>query len=105
MCEILKQEKHELYAATDGYMALAAALDKRPELILLDINLPCGDGLSVHERMNRIANLCSVPVIYTTADPSLKVMAEGKRLGCSAIPSKPIDRKLLLEAIASALPG
>jgi DNA-binding response OmpR family regulator len=103
MCEILKHEKYEICAATDGYQALSVALDKRPDLMILDINLPCGDGLTVHERMGRNANLCTTPVIYVTADPSPKVKAAGKRLGAAAVLAKPFDRVQLLAAISSAL--
>jgi DNA-binding response OmpR family regulator len=105
MREILKHEKYEIYAATDGYQALAMALDRRPDLILLDINLPCGDGISVHERITINCNLCAMSVIYITADPSAKVRAMGKKLGAVTVLSKPIDRAQLLRAISWVFHG
>jgi CheY-like chemotaxis protein len=100
VCEILRHQKYEIFAAVDGYQALSVALDTRPDLIILDINLPCGDGISVHERINKNCNLCATPVIYVTADPATHVKAAAKRLGAVEVLAKPIDRVQLLRTIS-----
>ena len=78
-------------AVADGYTALAKAVEDRPHVMVLDLNLPAGDGFSVHERMKRIPELRDVPVIYTTGDSSPRLDAMAKKLGAVAMLHKPFE--------------
>jgi DNA-binding response OmpR family regulator len=56
--------------ATDGFSAIAMAQKEQPDLIILDIGLPAGDGFVVLDRLKQSAQLASIPVIVLTArDP------------------------------------
>ena len=63
----LKKEGYNTIEASDGMTAVDIALDKKPDLILLDIMLPKLDGLSV---CKRIKNSLNVPIIMLTAKDS-----------------------------------
>ena len=61
----LKKEGYNVIEASDGIAALNLALEKYPDLILLDIMLPKMDGLSV---CKRIKNSYNVPILMLTAN-------------------------------------
>ena len=80
-----------------------AAINEPPDLLLLDISMPAGDGFSVAERCRSIPGLACIPVIFLTAleDPELEQRAN--ELGASSFITKPHDGDELLTAIESAL--
>ena len=93
---------YETAFARDAATALAVARKERPDLILLDIGLPAGDGFVVMERMRAIPDLEMTPVIVITArDPSEgdKAVAQGAR----SFFLKPFDADELLAEIRQAL--
>jgi two-component system cell cycle response regulator DivK len=63
---ILGEKDFELIEAVDGEEALFAAARDRPDLILLDVNMPKIDGFETLRRMRRIDILRSIPVIVIT---------------------------------------
>ena len=89
--------------AADAVMALNIAKKELPDLILLDLGLPGGDGFLVLERMKNIASLACTPVIVLSArDPK----ANEKRAldaGAEAFFQKPVDNQELMTAIHRAL--
>lgn len=95
----------DVITATDGYTALAKAVSDDPDVMILDVNMPAGDGFSVQERLENAAMRKPVPVIYLTGDSSerLDVIADG--LGAVGIHHKPFDFPLLLEDLGRALRG
>ena len=89
--------------ATDGYSALALAAECKPSLLLLDINMPAGDGFSVQERMKGISELATIPVIYVTGDKSERLDDVARRLGAFAVLHKPFHIEQLIDTVLSAL--
>ena len=93
---------YETAFARDAATALAAARKERPDLIVLDLGLPAGDGHMVMERMRAIPDLEMTPVIVITArDPSEgeKAVAEGAR----TFFQKPFEADDLVAEIRQAL--
>jgi len=70
------------WQAVDGAQALAMAALHRPELVLLDINLPMLNGLEVLEQLGKM--LPGVPVIMVTAQGAMKTVLEAIKLGAVA---------------------
>ena len=99
----LRASEYETAFAADAVMALSIAKKEAPDLILLDLGLPGGDGFTVLERMKNIASLACTPVIVVSArDPK----ANEKRaidVGVEAYFQKSVDNELLLKAIQRAL--
>jgi two-component system, OmpR family, KDP operon response regulator KdpE len=99
----LRANNYETIQATDGRSAFAMAQQENPNLIILDLGLPDGDGFTVLESLQNSGTLASVPVIVLTArDPQFN---EGKTLkaGAFAFVQKPADNSELLGVIRAAL--
>jgi DNA-binding response OmpR family regulator len=101
----LQLEHHgfEVVTCTDAYMALAHARKNKPDLMILDIRMPAGDGFSVMERMRKISEISDVPVIYVTGDQSSELDLKAERLGACALIRKPISFTILLRMIDTVL--
>jgi DNA-binding response OmpR family regulator len=99
----LKARGYEPFFAGDAISAVNQARKEHPDLILLDLMLPAGDGYLVVERLKAMPALEGIPVIVVSArDP----MAEEERFiasGADAFFRKPFDYDELLTAIERAL--
>jgi len=101
----LRANHYDTAQASDGYSAIAVAQKEQPDLIILDLGLPAGDGSVVLERLQSSDSLSSIPVIVLTArDPQAN---EQKMLqaGATAFFQKPADNNELLDVIRAALPN
>ena len=63
----LRASNYDTVHAPDGYSAIAVAQKEHPDLIVLDLGLPAGDGFVVLERLQNIDTLAGVPVVILTA--------------------------------------
>lgn len=99
----LRRAGYEVVNAVDGYQAVQFAHDHRPDLLILDVNMPAGNGLSVQQRLHKISACCATPVIYLTGDRSERVVANAKKLGAFAVLHKPFETAFLLETVRAAL--
>jgi len=98
----LRAAGYHVTIALDAITAIAAARREPPDLIVLDIGLPGGDGLTVLRSFKFVASLASIPVIILTArDMSLKEKAMSS--GAYAFFQKPADNDELLATIVDAL--
>ena len=99
----LKAKGYEAVFAGDAISAVNQARHERPDLILLDLSLPAGDGYVVMERLKAMPALEGIPVIVVSArDP----LVEEERLAAARADSffrKPFDYEELMIAIARAL--
>jgi DNA-binding response OmpR family regulator len=99
----LAKEGYQVTSALDAYQALQFACEQQPDLLLLDINMPAGNGVSVHERLQKVGSMCAKPVIYLTGDKSQSVQAAAKRMGAYALIYKPFETDQLLRTVRAAL--
>ena len=99
----LRANDYETAFASDAVMALSIAKKEAPDLILLDLGLPGGDGFVVLERMKNIASLACTPVIVVSARDPKTNEKRALDAGAEAFFQKPVDHKDLLIAIQRAL--
>lgn len=99
----LRANDYETAFASDAVMALSIAKKEAPDLILLDLGLPGGDGFVVLERMKNIASLACTPVIVVSARDPKTNEKRALDAGAEAFFQKPVDNKDLLIAIQRAL--
>jgi DNA-binding response OmpR family regulator len=99
----LKNEGYEAVFAGDAIAAVNVARKEAPDLILLDLGLPAGDGRLVMERLRVMPALEGIPIIVITArDVSLErdsLLAAG----ASAVFQKPFDYEVLVASVRSQL--
>jgi DNA-binding response OmpR family regulator len=99
----LRASHYDTVNASDGYSAIAQAYKERPDLIILDLGLPAGDGFVVLDRLQRDDKLSNIPVIVLTAsDPESSEQAVFDA-GASSFFQKPADNAELLEVIRATL--
>jgi len=91
MEEILRPRGYEVTSFPRGRLALSAAADAPPDLILLDINMPEMSGYQVCEHLKRSAQLSSIPVIFLSALNALEDRLQGFRSGGVDYVSKPFQ--------------
>jgi two-component system, OmpR family, alkaline phosphatase synthesis response regulator PhoP len=97
---ILTKEGFDVVTATDGKEGVAAALEKNPSVILLDILLPEMDGIHVLRELRSKGS--AAKVIILTASPTLRVH-EGVELGIHAYLNKAVSTpREILELIRTA---
>jgi DNA-binding response OmpR family regulator len=99
----LRANHYETAYATDGVSAMAVAQKERPNLIILDLGLPAGDGFVVLKRLQQSANLSSIPVIVLSAQDSQSSRQRSLEAGAIAFFQKPADNHKLLSAIRTTL--
>ena len=99
----LRAGKYAVVFAADGTGAVMMAQRERPDLILLDLGLPAGDGFLVLERLQAIPRLASIPVIVITARDAEEARDRALILGAVAFLQKPVDNAALFTAMRVAL--
>jgi DNA-binding response OmpR family regulator len=99
----LKANGFSVVCATDGISAIAVARKEAPDLIILDLGLPAGDGFLVLERMKGLADLAATPVIVLSARNPAGNKKRALDAGAVAFFQKPPDNHEFLNAIRHAL--
>jgi DNA-binding response OmpR family regulator len=99
----LRAHHYSTFYASDGFSALAMTEKEHPDLIILDIGLPGGDGFIVLERLKRNSALADIPVIVLTARDSQYNKRRSLKAGAVAFFQKPVDNEEFLEAIRGTL--
>ena len=89
--------------AADAASALTVVNRERPDLILLDLGLPGGDGFLVLERLRKIESLAAIPVLVLTGRSDAETRKRVQALGVPPVLVKPVQTEALLAAISEAL--
>lgn len=103
---MLERRGYRIAEAADGREAVAVAIRDRPDLILMDLDMPIMDGIAATRYLRARPETSCVPVIAVTAhcaDPVWRARAIAA--GCVQCVSKPVDFELLDSLISHALGG
>ncbi len=90
--------------AVDGASAVLAARREQPDVILLDLGLPAGDGFLVMNQVRQLPRLSNVPIIIVSASDTM-TDARAAAVGAQGFLKKPVDYTMLLVAIRRVLPS
>jgi two-component system cell cycle response regulator DivK len=101
--DLLTNADFEVIEAVDGEMGLAAAAANKPDLILMDVQLPGIDGYEATRRLKGDAALQAIPVIAVTAHALNGAEDKARAAGCDAYMSKPISPRQLLAKVREYL--
>jgi DNA-binding response OmpR family regulator len=99
----LQSNGYEVIAAFDGAQGVFMAHKEKPDLIILDIRMPAGDGFSVAERLKRSSHTWTIPIIFLTGSPEREAEGRAMELGARFFIKKPYDPEELLDAVKRAL--
>jgi putative two-component system response regulator len=93
----------EFVVATDTEQAIKLIVDKKPNLVLLDIEMPGMNGFEFFEKLKEIASISRIPVIFLTSSEDKKMEAKALEIGAVDYITKPFDRTVLLHRINTHL--
>ena len=99
----LQANAYKVALAADAASAVTTVNRERPDLILLDLGLPAGDGFLVLERLRKIPPLATIPVLVITGRTDPETRKRVHAMGVAPILAKPVDSEALLAAIRTAL--
>ena len=99
----LKANGYAVTCATDALSAITVARKEAPDLVILDLGLPAGDGFLVLERMRRLSDLVATPVIVLSARDPTDNKKRALDAGAVAFFQKPPDSYEFLTEIRQAL--
>jgi len=105
LCKLLERNGYETLTASEGIRAIELAVKKKPDLILLDIMMPAGDGIRVLESLRSRPATKSLPIFVMTASIEPQLEEQVRQKGAQGTLFKPFDSDLLLAKIKSLLPG
>src|SRR5579884_585392 len=99
----LQRRGFEVVTAEDGKAGLAAAQAEKPDLILMDMNMPELDGWEATRQLKAIEAVRHVPVVALTAHALAGDRDRALEVGCADYHTKPIDFPKLLAQIEAVL--
>ncbi|MDR1248928.1 MAG: response regulator [Treponema sp.] len=92
-------EQYEVSLAKSGALALRVCMAEKPDLILLDIEMPDMDGFETLKRLRLNRYLGSIPVIFLTGNHDAETEARGLQSGVRDFITKPVEKSILLHRI------
>lgn len=103
MSRRLKRRGFDVALAHDGQAGLDQAKAEKPDVILLDMNLPVMDGWTVARHLRADADTARIPIIALTAHAMAGDKEKMLAAGCDDYHPKPVDFPVLLEQIDAVL--
>jgi CheY-like chemotaxis protein len=97
---LLTKKGYELIEAEDGLQGIAIAAREKPDLILMDINLPGIDGMEATSRLKSSPDLAHIPIVAVTAQAMRGDREKIIASGCDDYLQKPIDNDELINTVA-----
>jgi signal transduction histidine kinase len=88
---VLSNHGHNVVVAAEGLAGIALARETKPQLILMDINLPNMDGREITTRLRSLPHFADVPIVALTANSGPGSRELALAAGCTGFLTKPID--------------
>jgi len=102
--DLLCNAGYQLVEAENGEEALVALSKQRPDLILMDIQLPVMDGYETTRRIRANPDLKTIPIIAVTSYALAGDEAKALAVGCNAYVAKPYSPRQLLAKVREFVP-
>jgi len=100
---LLKQNGYEVLQAWNGTEGIAMAIEMKPSLILLDIQLPGMDGYSVAKELKNTPDVADIPIVAVTSYAMAGDRERTIKAGCTGYFEKPIKPETFVEEIKKFL--
>ena len=89
LVDIFREDQYIQYVSLNGEDAFEQAKEKKPDLILLDVNMPGWDGFDTFKKLQEDQITKDIPVIFISAETDLKTIIHGLEMGSIAYVIKP----------------
>ncbi len=99
----LEKSGFEVISSSDAYGGIQLVHKERPDLVILDITMPAGGGISVLRKLKQSTHTKNIPVIITSGTASKDAEQEALRLGIKEYVRKPYSPEELLDKINKIL--
>lgn len=102
---LLRSQGYQVRAATTAQEAFESLKAERPDLILMDVQLPGMNGLDATKKIKEEPETCDIPVIAVTSYAMKGDREKALAAGCAGYITKPIDKDTFVQEIATVLSG
>jgi DNA-binding response OmpR family regulator len=99
----LKANRYSVSVASDAIQGASLGRTVKPDLILLDVSMPGGDGFQLAETFQKMPETTGAPIIFITASKSPQLLQKVTELGAVGLFEKPFDTEKLLYSIEREL--
>ena len=100
---LLAQSAYDVVIARDGREAVTQALEENPDLIILDVVMPCMDGFEACRELRKLEHTRDIPVIMVTTRGEGHHVENGFEVGCNDYVTKPINGPELLSKVRNLI--
>ena len=100
VARLLPAENYRLAFAASGAEALNIMRETRPDLVLMDVQMPDMDGIEVTRRLKSVPRFATVPIVMITGKSEGNVVVESLKAGAADFVVKPFDRDKLIAKVA-----
>jgi DNA-binding response OmpR family regulator len=97
---LLEREHYDVMEATNGDQAVEIALRERPNLVLIDLNMPVMDGYQAIHFLRKTLSMATLPIIVLTAEDGDSIERRVLELGANDYIIKPFDPGILLARVS-----
>ena len=99
MTALLRKAGHQVVSAFDANSGFMVAQREKPDLILLDLQMPAGGGEVTWKRLQMSTKTSTIPVVYVTATSTPGFAAEVEAQGAAGFIRKPFDPESFAERV------
>ncbi len=99
----LRNEEYDVLCVRDGNLALEIARRERPDLLLLSVTLPAGEGQTVLDAIIGFPDLAGIPMLFLVSERNAAMRARGPAIPPSAAIRKPVSTRELISKVALCL--
>lgn len=103
LAQVLDSMKLELIFATSGAEALGALRKRRPDLVLMDFELPDISGVEVTRRMKAVEQFAGIPVVMITGHSEKHIVVDSLKAGAADFVVKPFDKATVIAKVRKLL--
>lgn len=96
---ILEKNEYQVHAAMDGQSGIEMANQLKPDLILLDIQLPVMDGYTVAKNLRSNPDLSHIPIVAVTSHAMVGDRDKAMAVGCNGYIEKPINPNTFMSEV------
>jgi two-component system cell cycle response regulator DivK len=103
--DVLQFKGYRTIEAETGEDGVTLAVEQKPDLILMDYQLPGIDGIEAFRRIRGVASTAHIPIVAVTASAMPEEAKKMKEAGFDGFQTKPLNVKEFVQAVAAVLSG